>query len=120
LRLEANGTYRATPLYDVLSAWPLIGKGARQLQYEKVSLAMALRGKNAHYRLNSIRPRHWRELAEHTGVRGLWHRLVEHVTEAPAVLGRLECELPSDFPAQVYERIRKGVERHAQVFLRDA
>lgn len=120
LRLEANGTYRATPLYDVMSAWPLIGKGARQLQYEKVSLAMALRGQNAHYRLNSIRPRHWRELAEYTGVRGLWHWLVEHVTEAPAVLGRLESELPSDFPSQVYEKIRKGVERHAQAFLRDA
>jgi serine/threonine-protein kinase HipA len=119
LRLEAGGRYRATPIYDVLSAWPIIGRGAKQRPYEKVSLAMALRGKNAHYRLHSIRPRHWRDLAVYVGIDGLWDRLIDHVNRAPRVMQLLEAELPRDFPGSVYDKIRKGVERHAKAFLRD-
>lgn len=119
LQLEAGGHYRATPLYDVLSAWPIIGRGAKQLQYEKVTLAMALRGKSAHYRLSSIQTRHWRDLATYVGVDGLWDRLVDHAARAPGVIRELEGELPRDFPASVYDKIRKGIERHAKAFLRD-
>ena len=52
LRQHAGGTYGLTPLYDVLSAWPIIGHGKNQLAIEKAKLAMALRGRRAHYRLN--------------------------------------------------------------------
>ena len=47
----------ATPLYDVMSAWPVIGKGARQFAWQKVKLAMALHAKNAHYRVAEIQRR---------------------------------------------------------------
>lgn len=30
-----GGRYRMTPLYDVLSAWPLIGNGPNALPYKK-------------------------------------------------------------------------------------
>jgi serine/threonine-protein kinase HipA len=38
----------------VLSAWPLIGRGAGKLDEHKVKLAMAVRSKSAHWKLNEI------------------------------------------------------------------
>ncbi|MBM0107656.1 HipA domain-containing protein [Steroidobacter sp. S1-65] len=114
---SVGGRYHLTPLYDVLSAWPLIGRGPKLMQYEKVSLAMALRGKNAHYRLNSIYTRHWFELARMVGVEGLWPRMIAAVERATSVIKGLERKLPKDFPENVYLAISKGIERHAQQFL---
>jgi serine/threonine-protein kinase HipA len=31
IRLQAGGAYALTPVYDVLSAWPIIGNGKNQL-----------------------------------------------------------------------------------------
>jgi serine/threonine-protein kinase HipA len=41
--LERGGGYRMTPLYDVLSAWPIIGNGPSQISPRRAKLAMALR-----------------------------------------------------------------------------
>ncbi|HSV53952.1 MAG TPA: type II toxin-antitoxin system HipA family toxin, partial [Burkholderiaceae bacterium] len=57
--LERGGGYRLTPLYDVLSAWPIIGNGPNQISPRRAKLAMALRGKNVHYHLHEIHTRHW-------------------------------------------------------------
>jgi serine/threonine-protein kinase HipA len=39
--LERESTYRMTPLYDVLSAWPVIGTSANHLPRHDVMMAMA-------------------------------------------------------------------------------
>lgn len=44
LFIEPEGRYRLTPLYDVMSAYPLLAK--RQMAPRKIKMAMALRGKN--------------------------------------------------------------------------
>lgn len=36
--------YVLKPLYDVISAWPFIGRGANQWAQQKVKLAMAVGG----------------------------------------------------------------------------
>jgi serine/threonine-protein kinase HipA len=46
-----GGGFGLTPLYDVLSTWPVVGKRAGQLDIHELKLAMALRGKNAHYKI---------------------------------------------------------------------
>jgi serine/threonine-protein kinase HipA len=112
-----GGRYRLTPLYDVLAAWPLIGRKAKQLQYEKVSLAMALRGKNKHYRLNSVQARHWWALARSVGVEGLWERMIETVERGSETFYSLEKRLPANFPESVFNAIGKGIKRHAKTFL---
>jgi serine/threonine-protein kinase HipA len=114
---SVGGRYHLTPLYDVLSAWPLIGKGPKLMQYEKVSLAMALRGKNAHYRLSSVQTRHWFELAQAVGIGGLWTRMIDAVERAPGVITGLEKMLPKHFPESVYAPIAKGIARHSKEFL---
>ena len=43
VKIEAGGKYRLTPLYDIMSAHPLIAKN--QLQAKKIKMAMALKGK---------------------------------------------------------------------------
>jgi serine/threonine-protein kinase HipA len=104
-----GGAYGLTPLYDVLSAWPIIGSGKNQVAIEKAKLAMGLRGRRAHYRLNEITARHWQELAQHTGVPDLWKRMQSFVESAGGALGRAEKRLPLGFPERVYASIRDGV-----------
>ena len=40
--LELGGGFRLTPLYDVLSAWPIIGNGPNMVSPRRVKLAMAM------------------------------------------------------------------------------
>ncbi|MEO6958434.1 MAG: type II toxin-antitoxin system HipA family toxin, partial [Burkholderiaceae bacterium] len=42
--LLPGGRYRLTPLYDVLSAWPVTGRGANQIDANSLRLAMAVKG----------------------------------------------------------------------------
>jgi serine/threonine-protein kinase HipA len=112
LSIAVGGNYRMTPLYDVLSAWPVIGHGKNQLALQKAKLAMAIRGSRAHHRLNEIVGRHWQNLAARSGLPGLWHDMHVLIEAAPRAIDRLEQSLPSTFPEHVYTTIRAGV--HAQ------
>jgi serine/threonine-protein kinase HipA len=116
LHHRTGGTYGMTPLYDVLSAWPIIGHGKNQLAIEKAKLAMSLRGRRAHYRLNEITARHWQELAGRTAVPDLWNRMQSFVESAPAALERVEKRLPPAFPERVYTTIREGVRTQVRRF----
>ena len=116
IRQEAGGAFALTPFYDVLSAWPLVGHGKNQLPIEKAKLAMAVRGKSAHYRINEIQPRHWRALAEHSGIPGLWSAMQTHVDAIGPAIDSLEEILPADFPDRVFRKIRDGVRRQVRGF----
>jgi len=115
-----GGGYALTPLYDVLSAWPIIGHGRNQLPLERAKLAMAVRGRRPHYRLNEITGRHWRELCENAGVANLWDRMQSLVAGTPAALDKLEARLPASFPGTVYTQIRAGVLSQARRFTEPA
>lgn len=120
---EAGGAFSMTPLYDVLSAWPIIGHAKNQLAIEKAKLAMAVRGRNAHYRLNEIQPRHWCALAENTGLPEMWTAMQEHVEAIGPAIDKLEAKLPNGFPDRVFKTIRDGVRRQVRSFqaaLRDS
>jgi serine/threonine-protein kinase HipA len=114
---ERGGTYTLTPLYDVLSAWPVIGHGRNELPLERAKLAMAVRGRRPHYRLGEITGRHWRELSQRVGVADLWDRMQMLAAGAPAALERLESRLPPNFPDRVYTRIRDGVLHQSRRFV---
>jgi serine/threonine-protein kinase HipA len=107
--LLPGGAFQATPLYDVLSAWPIIGDGPRQMAYRRAKLAMAMRSKNSHYLLHEIRRRHFERLAAQTGVAGAYDAMESLVTAAPDALDRVEGLLPDDFPQKVWRTIRAGV-----------
>ena len=112
-----GGRFSLAPLYDVLSAWPIIGRGPNQLPYQRAKLAMAIRGQNAHYRLNEIDARHWQRLAASCGV-GVWERMTAMVERVDEALQAVERRLPPDFPKSVWSRVGDGMRRHAAQFLR--
>ena len=115
IRLQAGGTYSLTPLYDVLSAWPIIGKGKSQLAWRNAKLAMAVSSKNRHYALATIMQRHFNATAVKCGwgenAEDIISELLNRVELAIAVVTR---QMPVDFPLDVAESIIEGVRKQAQ------
>ena len=108
--------YTLTPLYDVISMWPVIGKRAGQLSLHDAKLAMALRTKNAHYRLMEMQTRHWQALAQSCGVQNAWGHLQALVERVEDALAAVEAKLPANFPDAVWSKISKGMRAHAKLF----
>jgi serine/threonine-protein kinase HipA len=106
---ERGGRYRLTPFYDVLSAWPIIGTGANQLDWHKVKLAMAVRSKNPHWKLSEIKARHWIETGKRCGIADMPAILADLVTRAPAVIEQVQAAIPKGFPAKIADAILAGV-----------
>lgn len=115
IRLQAGGTYSLTPLYDVLSAWPIIGKGKNQLAWRNAKLAMAVSNKNRHYALATIMRRHFNATAMKCGwgenAKDIISELLNRVE--PAIAGVTQ-QMPVDFPLDVAESIFEGVRRQAR------
>ncbi len=119
LAIGRGGRFRMTPLYDVLSVWPIMGDGPNQLSPYRARLAMALRGKNAHARLADIHVRHWQALAAQSGVPDAFAGMQALVERVPAGLERVEAILPPDFSGRVWSSVRTGVLAQAERFLNE-
>ena len=98
----------------MLSAWPITGPGKSQLAFQKAKLAMAIRGKQLHYRTGEITAGHWHELAQKSGVPGLWQRMQSLLEASVPAMDRLGEQLPSRFPERVYSTIRAGILSRSQ------
>lgn len=107
--LLPRGAFRLTPRYDVLSAYPMMGRGRGRLAPEKVKMAMAVEGKNRHYQWRSIRSRHWLETAKRCGEADMLALARELVDETPAVLSSVRDRVPADFPGFLAQSIFTGL-----------
>ena len=106
--LGPGGSYRLTPLYDVLSAQPSLD--ARQIERKQMKLAMAV-GATNHYRIEGIGRRHFIETGK---AAGLSKSAVESVIEeivaaADGVMTRLASELPPRFPKSIHASVSKAI-----------
>jgi len=106
--LQAGGAYRLTPRYDILSAYPMLGKGRGKLSPQKIRMAMAVRGKNRHYRWKEISVRHWLETAKRCGFSGMKSVMEEVIAQTPDVVGQVSARLPRRFPASIAGPILDG------------
>lgn len=115
IALLPGGHYRATPIYDVLSAHPVIGKGKNQISPHKAKLAMAVRGSTNYYLLDKIQRRHWISQARQVGFGALAaERLIEEVTESTESVIDTVCRLlPSDIPIDMAEAVFSGMRRQS-------
>jgi serine/threonine-protein kinase HipA len=111
--LEAGGRFRLTPLYDILSAYPVLGHGKGKLAEQKIKMAIAARGKNKHYEWRGIRARHWRETAQRCGFPGMDRILRELVEQTPTVVARIKGTLPKGFSPQIADTVLAGLETKA-------
>jgi hypothetical protein len=74
----------------VLSAWPIIGKRANHLSYEKAKLAMAVHATRAHYRIRAIQPRHFDQLASQLGLARNANTLLAQIQAATPQQDRID------------------------------
>ena len=108
--------YESTPLYDVLSAHPVIGTRANQFAAQRVRLAMAVRSKNAHYLIGEIQRRHWIAQGRRVGLAAndVETMIDELGARTPHVIDEVAARLPRDFPMDVAETIFDGMRRLAR------
>lgn len=116
--LRQGGTYELTPLYDVLSAYPVIGKGAKKLSPYDARMAMAVRSKNPHWVMRDILRRHWIAVGTEHGVvnpdgKGVEHVLDDLVARTPGVVKTVRALLPAGFPMHVADSILNGLQEAA-------
>ena len=110
----AEGRYHATPIYDVLSAHPIIGKGKNKIPLQKTKLAMAVRGSTNHYLIEKIQRRHWIAQARQVGLGAkAAEQLIEEIIESTdAVISEVSKLLPDNFPMDHAEAIFGGIKKH--------
>jgi serine/threonine-protein kinase HipA len=116
IRILAGGRFELTPLYDVLSAWPIVGNRANQVSFERMKLAMALPGSRPHYLLKTVQRRHFDELAKRLGLKTELDRVVADVVErTPRVIDAVQRGLPRGFPQPLLDSILDGMRRQAHL-----
>jgi serine/threonine-protein kinase HipA len=113
--LQAGGAYQLTPCYDILSAHPMLGTGRGQLSPFKIKMAMAVSGKNRHYRWQEISARHWLETAKRCGFSGMKEIMDEVIAKTPRVIEQVRTKLPHGFPDSIAEKILTGTNETARL-----
>ena len=111
--LEPGNLYRMTPLYDVLSAFPVMSKKA--LQPQKIKMAMSLKGRNTHWKWRDIQPRHFISTAEN--IKYPVDKAISHyqyfIDNVENAIAKVEGKIPNNFPAYVADAIFSGLRKQA-------
>lgn len=114
LFLHPHGGFSLTPLYDVMSTQPNFD--AHQLRQRDMKMVMAV-GRNRHYIINEIVPRHFLQTAAASGmgesiVREIFEELIEH---GEAAISNVGDDLPPDFPEPLFESVTRGFRRRLRL-----
>jgi serine/threonine-protein kinase HipA len=112
--LLPQNRFRLTPMYDVLSAWPIIGAGPSLVAPQKVKMAMAWQGKNKHYLAALLQYRHFVKTMQ-KGVLAIepGDLMEELIALTPAVITTVRAELPVGFPERLAHKIFEGLQASA-------
>jgi serine/threonine-protein kinase HipA len=119
IRVLPQGRYQLTPLYDVMSIWPVEGKGPNQFSMFKAKMAMAVLGKNKHYLLKDIQRRHFNNMAAKCFDRVDAEEVIVRVLEAtPRAIEAMGSRLPEGFPNLIAASVFKGLRQTAELLER--
>jgi serine/threonine-protein kinase HipA len=115
--IEPDGRYRMTPLYDIMSAYPLLLN--RQLEAKKIKMAMAVSGKKRHYHWDKIQPRHFISTAKQVGFNGKTAKAIidEMLVRVDEVIKKIESEIPSGFSEAITVAILDGMRKQRDGFI---
>lgn len=100
LFIAPRGRFHLTPRYDVLSAYPVMGKGAGQVSAHKVRMAMAVWRKNRHYRWGEMRRAHFEATAADCKLADAGALIDELIARTPQAIEAVQGALPKAFPAR--------------------
>ncbi|MDZ7628749.1 MAG: type II toxin-antitoxin system HipA family toxin [Parvularculaceae bacterium] len=114
IHLGPRGSFRMTPLYDILSAQPAVDAG--QIRRNQMKLAMSY-GDSKHYVVSRIAARHFAETARRAGVPAstVQSALADLRENAVAAVLRTSEALPPDFPPDIAESISGALIKRAEV-----
>ncbi len=113
--LKQGGRFQLTPVYDVISAYPLAKK--RQIEYQKMNMAMALHGNNKHYRWDQIMPQHWFDESKkvdfpESEMQAIIDQILGSIDSVIAdVVSRLPTNFPDDIASPIFDGIKKVVRK---------
>lgn len=114
IRLYPAGAFELAPLYDILSAYPLLGQGPNKISPFRARLAMGVRSKNTHWKVRDVMRRHWVSFGERHAMRNIDGHEASWIVDdlsarAPSVVLRVRSMLPTDFPHELAENIFEGL-----------
>ena len=86
----------------------------------KAKMAMAVRSKNAHWKMRDILRRHWVALGARHGVldeggRGVEHLIDDIAARTPEVIAKVRTQMPEGFPAALAEAVFEGMHIAAEI-----
>ena len=109
IHLLPEGRFRLAPLYDVMSIWPVEGGGPNQFSPHDAKLAMAVMGKNRHYRRSTIQRRHFNATAQQCLGASAEPLIADVLAKTPHVVRQMYEAPPPGFPERVAERVLAGL-----------
>jgi serine/threonine-protein kinase HipA len=114
--LKQGGRFKLTPVYDVISAYPIAAK--RQIEYRDLKMAMALHGKNSHYKWHEVMPRHWFNESKKINFPASEMQAIIDQTlgKIEAVISDVCSKLPDEFPDDIASPIFEGMRKAANRF----
>ncbi len=110
IRVLPQGRYQLTPLYDVMSIWPVEGNGPNQFSMFNAKMAMAVLGKSKHYLFKEIQRRHFNSMAIKFFDRIDAEVVIGRVLDAtPMAIEVMQSKLPESFPSWIAKSIFEGL-----------
>lgn len=114
--IDKGGSYRLTPFYDILSAYPLLG--GKGLNIRKLKLAMGLKAtKGKKYEISKILPRHFLDTAKNVNFnQDTMQEIIDEMKDAlPKAMLQVSATLPKGFPehivGSIFEHTQKIVKK---------
>lgn len=108
--LAGEGRFKLTPIYDVMSAYPVIGPGPNQWAERKLKMSMALLGRNRDYLAHTIQRRHFNSTAKEVGYGANAEPLMlDFIDRTPTVVEKVRGELPAGFSEEVADKVLGGL-----------
>lgn len=107
--LLPHGAYRLAPLYDVMSAWPMVAK--KEIDRKELRMAMSVHDTNKHYSWDEIQLRKWEHMARkirfpEDDLRDIISGLADEMED---VVARVSSLLPATFPTALAEAVFTGM-----------
>ncbi|WP_369789439.1 type II toxin-antitoxin system HipA family toxin [Rouxiella sp. WC2420] len=111
--IRPNGGYRLTPLYDILSCYPMLGGTGMAKQDIQLAMSLSSTKKGKKYHWQTIFPRHFLATAKKCGFDEQTMReiMTEFFERTPGVLLQIRDELPENFPEKISSSILNGIEK---------
>lgn len=115
--LGANNSFKLSPLYDVISAWPHIPK---ELPWQKAKMGMSLKtSTRRQYHLRKMDYRYFVLTGNEIGFTNAKSELLidEVIRNISSAIDLVKLEVQDDFPEKIFDGIVNGTSRGIEIIL---